>query len=519
MLHTVEYTSEQTQSGEQLVVSGGPQFPEKIETNRNMLRLYLHPICPFAERSRLAFAAKEIQYQTIFVDMSIKPEWFVKEGGVVPVLESTDGDFVSESDVVVQFALDHSDEGAQLLPQSPFEAAKIRRYIKKRDEGFIFASFKATIWGKQEDIDTLGKRLQELEEDLSQNTEGNSYLLNQNEIGLADIILSPVLVRFYFALHGSFDTLKDFSLETYPNIVKYVENILEHPALKDSYVTKWQYVNQIKNKQADNSINLAYPIDVTPLDLSQSKQDIIIPNGLTAKPLRNSNYVRLYGHPMCPFVQRTLLTLSAKEVEFQFVGIDLTTKNRWHYDINKGLVPMLEHPDGTLIHDSLDICDWIEEKYPGQGIQLYPDGETSKPSAKETIQLWFQKVVPFILVYANQEARNKGPAVILEALEWAEQNFPDDESKPFIQGTTRETMVDLMILPFFRDLFALEHTALKEDFFDKIDFSAFPKVTNWYKSLYSKYTEQLGDDRAFTSYFQKTIEANGPKVQLFYPLF
>ncbi|CAI2365920.1 unnamed protein product [Moneuplotes crassus] len=519
MLHTVEYTFEQTQSGENLIVSGGPQFPDKLETNKNKLRLYVHPICPFAERARLAFAAKEIDFQTVFVDMSPKPEWFIKEGGLVPLLESTDGEFIQESDVLVQFAMDYSDRGIQLLPKDAFESAKVRRYIKKRDEGFLFASFKASIWGKQEDIEVLTKRLQELEEDLSLNTDDSSFFLNQKEPGMADIVLSPILVRFYFTLQGSFETLKVFSLETYPNIVKYVENILQHPVFKDSYVTKWEYINYLIKKQSDNSIKLPYPLDVTPLEISQSKQEMIIPNGITAKPVHNSNYVRLYGHHLCPFVQRVLLVLTAKQVEFQFVSVDLTTRNSWHYDINKGLVPVLEHPDGTLVHDSLDVCDWIEQKYSDKGIQLYLDGEDSKPHAKEIIDKWFKNVALFILVYVSHEIRNKGPKEILEALDWAEQNLPDDESKPFIQETTQETMVDLMILPFFRDLFALEHTALKEDFFEKIDFSTFPKVANWYNTLYNKYSEQLADDRAFSNFCQKNIEANGPKVQLFYPLF
>ena len=76
-----------------------------------------------------------------------------------------------------------------------------------------------------------------------------------------------------------------------------------------------------------------------------------------------------------------------------------------------------------------------------------------------------------------------------------------------------------MILPFVRDAFVLKDTQLKEAFYDKIDFSKIPNLKNWYDNLYAKYSEDLADARGYANLLDKNIEANGPKVQLFYPLF
>ena len=55
----------------------GGNSQEKPETNKSFLRLYSHNMCPFAERARLALAAKQIPFQEVFVDLSDKAQWHV----------------------------------------------------------------------------------------------------------------------------------------------------------------------------------------------------------------------------------------------------------------------------------------------------------------------------------------------------------------------------------------------------------------------------------------------------------
>ena len=52
--------------------------------------------------------------------------------------------------------------------------------------------------------------------------------------------------------------------------------------------------------------------------------------------------------------------------------MDLTTKAQWHLDINNGLVPLLESPDGTIIYESAVIADFANNYGKGNGYALWP---------------------------------------------------------------------------------------------------------------------------------------------------
>jgi len=71
---------------------------------------------------------------------------------------------------------------------------------------------------------------------------------------------------------------------------------------------------------------------------------IIYAGGETPKPAPNTNYLRIYGHNLCPFVARARYAFSAKQIEFQECMVDLNNKAKWHLDFNGGLVPVLETP-------------------------------------------------------------------------------------------------------------------------------------------------------------------------------
>lgn len=58
------------------------------------------------------------------------------------------------------------------------------------------------------------------------------------------------------------------------------------------------------------------------------------------------------------------MALAAKAVKYQNVEVDLSKKTPWHLAINGGLVPILELPDGTILHESKVLMDYAEEAYP-----------------------------------------------------------------------------------------------------------------------------------------------------------
>ncbi|KAJ8943611.1 hypothetical protein NQ318_006613 [Aromia moschata] len=69
----------------------------------------------------------------------------------------------------------------------------------------------------------------------------------------------------------------------------------------------------------------------------------------------------------CPYAERTRLVLKAKGIPHDIVNINLTEKPEWYFKIHPevwaGKVPALLDGDKVVI-ESLDISDYLDEKYP-----------------------------------------------------------------------------------------------------------------------------------------------------------
>lgn len=91
------------------------------------------------------------------------------------------------------------------------------------------------------------------------------------------------------------------------------------------------------------------------------------------KPSVNPEHLRIYGHMLCPFVQRSYFAFGAKKIPFQKVHMSLIEKAQWHLDFNGGLVPILETPTGTMINESGFIAEFGNDfAGPDQGLKLWP---------------------------------------------------------------------------------------------------------------------------------------------------
>lgn len=107
---------------------------------------------------------------------------------------------------------------------------------------------------------------------------------------------------------------------------------------------------------------------MTDIDL----QPLAITDAEALKPAVNPKYPRLYGHLLCPFVEKVRIALAARSVVYQNCEVDLGKKTPWHLAINGGLVPVLELPDGTILNESKVLMDFVEDAFPEQGYSLLP---------------------------------------------------------------------------------------------------------------------------------------------------
>jgi len=65
-------------------------------------------------------------------------------------------------------------------------------------------------------------------------------------------------------------------------------------------------------------------------------------------PAPNKLHLRLYGHTLCPFVERVRLALAG--IPYQYVQINLELRTKWHYYLNNGMVPILETPKNNPLY-------------------------------------------------------------------------------------------------------------------------------------------------------------------------
>ena len=72
----------------------------------------------------------------------------------------------------------------------------------------------------------------------------------------------------------------------------------------------------------------------------------------------------IYGNIICPFVRRVLLVLAKKNIQYNFIGIDLVNKPDWFLEMYPtGKVPVLKDGD-KMIPESLVIVNYLDEVYP-----------------------------------------------------------------------------------------------------------------------------------------------------------
>jgi len=100
--------------------AAGAEFPP---TTPGRLRLYSMRFCPFAQRTRLVLAHKNIPFETVNVHLKQKPDWFLARNplGLVPVLEKDD-QVVYESTATMDW-LDEVYPDNKLVPTDPYRKA------------------------------------------------------------------------------------------------------------------------------------------------------------------------------------------------------------------------------------------------------------------------------------------------------------------------------------------------------------------------------------------------------------
>jgi glutathione S-transferase len=183
-----------------------------------MLTLYDAPRCPYCARVRIVLAEKNVELETIEIDLDDRPAWIYEKNstGRVPVVEE-DGWTLPESAVIMEY-LEERYPDPPLLASDPADRALTRLRILRHD------AFTKPYYGLRrgeagadalfaEQLDRLDAALEE------------RPWLGGAEYGLADIAYVPWVLR---ARH-----VMGIDFEPYPAINEWLGKLLDRPAVAE----------------------------------------------------------------------------------------------------------------------------------------------------------------------------------------------------------------------------------------------------------------------------------------------
>ncbi|HKI92279.1 MAG TPA: glutathione S-transferase family protein [Gaiellaceae bacterium] len=181
-----------------------------------MLTLYDAPRCPYCARVRIVLAEKDVEVETVEIDLSDRPPWLYGKNasGRVPVLEE-DGWLLPESAVIMEYLEERHPEPA-LLPAGPAERALARLMIFRHD-GFT-RPYYALRRGEEGAREALDGELARLDAALA----GRRWL-GGAAYGLADIAYVPWLLRARESL--------GVELDGYDALSDWLARLLDRPAV------------------------------------------------------------------------------------------------------------------------------------------------------------------------------------------------------------------------------------------------------------------------------------------------
>ncbi|MEM7130521.1 MAG: glutathione S-transferase family protein [Chloroflexota bacterium] len=157
------------------------------------MKIVSFKICPFVQRVTALLEAKKTSYEIEYIDLSNKPEWFLKASpnGQVPILITDADEVLFESDAIVEYIEETSADA--LFDANPVKKAQERAWSYLASKHYLVQCSAQRSKDKQtlsERSEKLGKAFAKLETQLN----GNKFFHGDN-IDMVDIAWLPLLHR------------------------------------------------------------------------------------------------------------------------------------------------------------------------------------------------------------------------------------------------------------------------------------------------------------------------------------
>lgn len=156
---------------------------------------------------------------------------------------------------------------------------------------------------------------------------------------------------------------------------------------------------------------------------------------------------KLISFKLCPFVQKAVLTLLYKGIDFDIEYIDLENPPEWFGEISPlGKVPVLQVGDQMLFESSV-IVEYLDEVY---GDALHPADPLMKAQNRSWMEFGNECLMNGLnlIVAADETAFNEQRQAMINKLDRLEHKLGGDT---YFNGA-EVSLVDLSFTPFFQRL-------------------------------------------------------------------
>jgi len=181
----------------------------------------------------------------------------------------------------------------------------------------------------------------------------------------------------------------------------------------------------------------------------------------------------LISFKICPFVQRSVITLKYKEVEFETTYIDLGSPPDWFQEISPfGKVPVLRIDDKEVLFESAVICEYLDEVTPNS---LQPSDPLLRAQNRSWTEFGSAAIMDLsaMIHAADAEMYNGGLERLKAKMAILEGRLG---AGPFFNGE-QVALIDFAIAPIFTRTDIL---GVAEQVYPK---ASCPKVAEWAEHL------------------------------------
>jgi len=181
-----------------------------------VITLYDADRCPYCARVRIVLAEKQVEYETVVIDLDDRPAWIYEKNplGRVPVLE--EGDFLLPESAVIDEYLEERYPEPSLWPADPGERALGRVLV------FRFDELSKPYYALRRDEDGARERFDQALRKLDLILEGRPFLTGR-DYGLADIAYVPWILRARDRM--------GIDLAAFPALAAWTEQLSRRPAI------------------------------------------------------------------------------------------------------------------------------------------------------------------------------------------------------------------------------------------------------------------------------------------------